>query len=87
MKKNKSELEHIPGVGISIAQDLQDLGMYHIGDLKGKSPEGLYEQLNTLRGMKIDRCMLYVFRCAVYFAETENPDPKLLKWWNWKETI
>jgi len=28
--------------------------------------------------------LLYVFRCAVYFAENKNPDPEKLKWWNWK---
>jgi hypothetical protein len=21
----------------------------------------------------------------VYFAETENPDPQILKWWYWKD--
>jgi hypothetical protein len=35
--------------------------------------------------MDVDRCMLYVFRCAVYYATNKKHDPKLLKWWNWKE--
>ena len=26
-----------------------------------------------------------VYRCAVYFASTEDPDPEKLKWWNWKD--
>jgi hypothetical protein len=29
--------------------------------------------------------MLYVFRCAVYYASTRDPDPRLLQWWNWKD--
>ena len=29
--------------------------------------------------------MLYVLRCAVYFAETPAPDPLRLKWWAWKD--
>jgi hypothetical protein len=29
--------------------------------------------------------MLYVFRCAVYFATEEFHDPELLKWWTWKD--
>lgn len=33
----------------------------------------------------MDRCMLYVFRCAVYYASSEQHDPELLKWWNWKD--
>ncbi|WP_394701143.1 helix-hairpin-helix domain-containing protein [uncultured Methanolobus sp.] len=35
--------------------------------------------------MNLDRCMLYVFREAVYFASNEEHDPELLKWWNWKD--
>jgi len=27
----------------------------------------------------------YVCRSSVYFAETKNPDPEKLKWWNWKD--
>jgi hypothetical protein len=29
--------------------------------------------------------MLYVMRCAIYFASESKPDPELLKWWNWKD--
>jgi hypothetical protein len=29
--------------------------------------------------------VLYVFRCAVYFASKPHPDPQRLKWWNWKD--
>jgi hypothetical protein len=27
--------------------------------------------------------MLYVFRCAVYYASNETHEPERLKWWNW----
>ncbi|MBC8473125.1 MAG: pathogenicity locus, partial [Planctomycetes bacterium] len=30
-------------------------------------------------------CMLYVLRCAVYYASNTEHDPDLLKWWNWKD--
>jgi hypothetical protein len=33
----------------------------------------------------VDRCMLNVFRCAVYYASNDIHDPELLKWWNWKD--
>ena len=36
-------------------------------------------------GMHIDRCMLYVFRCAIYYASNDVYDSELLKWWNWKD--
>ena len=76
----------IPGVGKSIAQDLLDIGISDINDLKGKDPQTLYDQSNKISGCIQDRCLLYVFRCAVYFAETpkEKQDHERLKWWNWK---
>lgn len=60
----------IPGVGKSIATDLYNIGIKHIDDLKGKDPEVLYDNSNLFAGCVQDRCLLYVFRCAVYFAET-----------------
>ena len=79
------DLQIFPGVGKSIAQDLVDLGIIAVSDLKSQNPETLYEQLCVLRGQHIDRCMLYVFRCAVYFASEDQHDPYLLKWWHWKD--
>lgn len=79
------ELRSIPGVGKSIAEDLWNLGMRSVQDLKEQEPTELYDRLCTLQSMRIDRCMLYVFRCAVYYASQEQHDPELLKWWNWKD--
>lgn len=79
------DLQAIPGVGPSIAKDLQDLGFYQVQDLCGENPESMYRNLCELRETHIDRCVLYVFRCAVYCADNETYDPELLKWWNWKE--
>ena len=84
-KTAKSELEQISGVGKSIARDLQNIGIHSIADLKSKNPETLYAQSNQFAGITQDRCLLYVFRCAVYFAGQENPEPDKLKWWNWKD--
>jgi hypothetical protein len=82
--KNRNVLEQIPGVGKAIAQDLNHLGIHQIQDLQNHDPEILYQQLCEYEGKPVDRCMLYVLRCAVYYASTENPDPELLKWWSWK---
>lgn len=83
--KSKDELQRIPGVGQKIAQDFRELGIAAVQDLVGQDPDILYQRLCQLQGMKVDRCMLYVFRCAVYYASTSHPDPELLKWWNWKD--
>lgn len=80
-----TELQQIPGVGPSLARDLYDVGVRCLHDLRGADPERLYQQLCALRGEVIDRCVLYVFRCAVYFASHREHDPALLNWWNWKD--
>ena len=80
-------LRQIPGVGKSIAEDLWNLGVRAVADLKDQDPEDLYLRLCALQGTQLDRCMLYVFRCAVYYASYEVYDPELLKWWNWKDRI
>lgn len=79
------ELQRIPGIGKSIAEDLWQLGIRTTRDLKGKDPEKLYLKRCSQRGVVVDRCLLYTFRCAVYFASHERHDPELLKWWNWKD--
>lgn len=81
----KSELEIIPGIGSSLAEDLQSIGIKTISDLKDKSPEKLYNKLCDKHHAKIDRCVLYAFRCAVYYSSHTKHDPEKLNWWNWKD--
>ena len=80
-----NEFQSIPGVGKSIAKDLADLGYRKVDDLRSEEPEEMYQNLIALRGRHIDRCVLYVFRCANYFAGNSIHDPELLRWWNWKD--
>ena len=79
------ELQIIPGIGKSLSQDLVDLGHRKVNDLKGADPEEMYQNLMAVRGHHIDRCVLYVFRCAVYYASNSIHAPESLKWWNWKD--
>lgn len=81
----RTDLEIIPGVGPSIARDLLDLGIREVSDLIGRDPDGLYRALCDLREARIDPCVKYVFRTAVYFASNEVHEPALLRWWNWKD--
>jgi hypothetical protein len=80
-----NEFRQIPGVGKRIAEDLWDLGLRSVSDLKNQDPEALYMRLCDLQGTHVDRCMLYVFRCAVYYTSNDTYDAELLKWWNWKD--
>lgn len=80
-----AELSRIPGVAASLASDLYSLGIREVAELRGRNPELLYSDLCAQVGRPVDRCVLYVFRCAVYFASEREHDPELLKWWNWKD--
>jgi nucleotidyltransferase/DNA polymerase involved in DNA repair len=83
--KTLKEIRTIPGVGKKTAEDLVAIGINRISDLKDRDPEKLYEKLCRQLGFEVDRCMLYVFRCAVYFASNIKHDKELLKWWNWTD--
>lgn len=80
-----SDLRDVPGIGKSIARDLEKLGIHHVKDLKNKDPEVLYQKLCDIEGKHLDRCLLYTFRCAVYYASHTKHDSAKLKWWNWKD--
>jgi hypothetical protein len=81
------ELHKIPGVGKVVALDLWNLGFKSITDLKKQDPEEIYIRHNQAKGEVQDICMLYTFRCAVYFADTQGKKqgPEKLKWWNWMD--
>lgn len=81
----RKNLQTIPGVGKAVAEDLWNIGINSVADLKGKDPQKLYDASNRFEGRIQDRCLLYVFRCAVYYAEHTKHDPEKLKWWNWKD--
>ena len=83
-----TELQEIPGVGKSIASDLWHIGIRGIKDLKGRDAQDLYELSNKFAGVVQDPCLLYTFRCAVYYASTPKSKqrPEKLKWWNWKDS-
>jgi hypothetical protein len=84
-KRKVDLLQEIPGVGPSIAEDLRSLGIRRVADLKGQDPRRLYDRLNEKTGARHDPCLLYTFRCAVYYASHKRHDPEKLKWWNWKD--
>jgi hypothetical protein len=79
------ELMTVPGIGPSIATDLWGLGVRSVHQLHNRNPELLYTRLCSLAGRPVDRCVLYVFRCAVYYASHQRHQPHLLQWWNWKD--
>ena len=81
----KSPLTEIPGVGKRTAAVMEALGIRAVPDLRGRDPEELYLQECLLKGFQEDRCALYVWRAAVYYADHGTRDPEKLKWWYWKD--
>jgi hypothetical protein len=84
-REELKEMMQMPTFGEKLAEQLWELGIHSIVDLKDKDPELMYLELMELRGMHIDRCVLYAFREAVYYASRKDHDPELLKWWSWSD--
>ena len=80
-----SELRQIPGVGPDMERHLNALGVHSLADLRTQDAETLYARDCALHGGRLDRCVLYVYRLAVYYAQTDTPEPEKLKWQNWKD--
>ena len=80
-----NDLCRIPGVGKKRQAHVGRLGDTKVDSLKGQDPEAIYAADCRIQGRHVDRCVLYVYRCAVYFAENEQHEPEKLKWWNWKD--
>ena len=84
-KKHRNPLEQIPCVGRETARDLEELGFHTRDQLADGDPESMFRMLQRIRGGTISRDVLAVFRCAVYSAAEDFPDPEKLRWWNWKD--
>jgi len=81
----KTNLIKIPNVGEATKQSLINVGITCVEDLVGKNPQELYEMDCKVKGVKVDRCQLYLFRMAAFYAENRNIDESKLKWWDFKD--
>jgi len=81
----KTDLIKMPNVGEATKQSLINVGITCVEDLVGKNPQELYEMDCKVKGVKVDRCQLYLFRMAVFYAENRNIDESKLKWWDFKD--
>lgn len=80
----QSPLKRIPGMDLPSVRDLLDIGVREIDELRGRAPESLLEEIRALgKEPAVDR--LAFLRMAVYFAESDSPDPHLLQAWKWAE--
>jgi hypothetical protein len=77
VRTDVARLEDIPNVGISIAGDLRRLGITQPGDLPGRDPYALYDELCRITGQRHDPCVIDTFIAAVRYMEG---GPKTT-WW------
>ena len=74
-----ARLEDIPNIGTSIAGDLRQLRIKVPGDLAGRDPYAMYDDLCRITGQKHDPCVLDTFISAVRFMEGAPKRP----WWKY----
>ncbi|HMP57739.1 MAG TPA: helix-hairpin-helix domain-containing protein [Gemmatales bacterium] len=77
VRTDVARLEDIPNVGVSIAGDLSLLGITSPGDLPGRDPYALYDELCRITGQRHDPCVLDTFIAAVRYMEGGPKTP----WW------
>lgn len=74
-----ARLEDIPNVGPAVAGDLRQLGINSPGELPGRDPYSLYDDLCRITGQRHDTCLLDTFIAAVRYMEGGPQKP----WWKY----
>ena len=72
-----ARLEDIPNVGPAVAADLRQLGITSPGELSGRDPYALYDDLCRITGQRHDPCLLDTFIAAVRYMDGGPKTP----WW------
>ncbi|MEN8199501.1 MAG: helix-hairpin-helix domain-containing protein [Thermodesulfobacteriota bacterium] len=78
-RETVSQLEELPNIGKAMAADLRLLKIFHPGELIGRDPYRLYDELCSLTGEKHDPCVIDVFLSVVSFMEGGKAAP----WWEY----
>jgi hypothetical protein len=74
-----TDLEDIPNIGPSLADKLRLIGVQAPGDLLGKDPYKMHDDLCRITGVCHDPCVIDVFIAAVRFMAGEPARP----WWKY----
>ncbi len=72
-----TRLEDIPNIGSAVAADLRQLGITSPGDLVGRDPYAMYDELCRVTGVRHDPCIIDTFIAAVRYMEGGPKKP----WW------
>src|SRR3954453_23414007 len=72
-----ARLEDIPNVGPAVAADLRQLGITSPGELSGRDPYALYDDLCCITAQRPHPCLLDTFIPPVSYVEGGTKKP----WW------
>ncbi len=75
------KLRDLRGIGKAMLEDFEQLNIKSVGQLARANPDRLYERLSTLRGQRMDPCVLDTFRCAVAQAKDPLLPREQCDWW------
>lgn len=78
-RKEIARLEDIPKVGPAIAGDLRQLGITTPGELSGRDPYAMFDDLCHITGQRHDPCLLDTFIAAVRYMDGGPKKP----WWEY----
>jgi hypothetical protein len=78
-RRELARLEDIPNVGPAVAGDLRQLGIRSPGELSGRDPYAMYDDLCRLTDQRHDPCLLDTFIAAVRYMEGGPKNP----WWKY----
>lgn len=77
------KLTDLVSVGPATAAGFEDLGITEVEQLIDKDATELFEQLQQLKGQKVDRCCEDVFRAAIEQARDPNLPHEQRQWPYW----
>ncbi|WP_415447944.1 DUF4332 domain-containing protein [Bifidobacterium aquikefiri] len=84
--KTMTDVTRIPGIGKKMAQHLALAGYPSVESLKMQDPDEVYAKDCLAQGFQVDRCALYSYRLACYFADHNGQLPEgKPNWWDWKD--
>jgi hypothetical protein len=71
--------QKLPSIGVRFAEDLIEMGIYSLEELKGKNPVHLLDTYEKMKGAWYDPCLEDQFRLIVYYA---NGAAETKQWWD-----
>ena len=77
------KLKDLVSVGPATLEDFDNLVISEVGQLVDKNAIELFEELQEIKGQKVDRCCEDVFRAAIEQARNPELPKEKCQWYYW----